>query len=245
VRADRDDVEVVANLRAASEERLAATEIVAERLADGTLSVYVRWPDGHRKSREGCSFEVSLPDAVGVEVHSANGPLTIDGLGGHAELSTSNGSIDVRNHAGSVTATTSNGAIGAIDVQGTIEVESSNGNIELSGVADRVKAHSSNGRIEIALTDDSAGPIDARTSNGAVVLRLGSAFAGELVVDTTNGSIRMDDLPGAQVTKHDKSSAMLVFGQANQQSTARSSNGSISILGTARTLAEEPEVTAE
>jgi DUF4097 and DUF4098 domain-containing protein YvlB len=243
--ANRDDVEVVASLRAASEERLAATEVVAERLADGTLSVYVRWPGGHRKSRESCSLEIAVPEAVGVALHSANGSLTIEGLGGKAELTTSNGPIEVRRHGGSVTATTSNGSICAADVAGTLEVESSNGNITISGAADRVSARTSNGRMDLALTDEGVGPIHARTSNGEVVLHLGSAFAGELVAETTNGAIRIDDLPGVQVTKHDKSSAVLLFGSAVPQSTIRTSNGSVSIHGTGRALAEEPVISTE
>jgi DUF4097 and DUF4098 domain-containing protein YvlB len=240
-RSDRSDVQVVAQLRAVSAERLQSAEVVVERLQDGTLSVHVRWPDGRPRAREGCSLDVVLPGAVDVDAHTSNGQLEMQGLGGQAELRTSNGRIEVRDHAGSVTARTSNGAIDAVHIQGPVDLESSNGAITVAAVSGPVSVRTSNGHIEIALAPDGIGPVNARTSNGTLNLRLGSAFEGELVARTSNGLVRIEQLSHAQVTHHGQSSAVLVFGDSDQKSTLTSTNGSISIAGPAPRNVERPD----
>ena len=93
------------------QERLAAAIILAERTEDGTLSIEVQWPDDRRKGREGCSFEVLIPSATGLDLQTSNGKLTAVGLSGRAELYTSNGTIEVSRHEGPVLAKTKNGRV--------------------------------------------------------------------------------------------------------------------------------------
>lgn len=226
---DRTDVLIRANLRALTPERLQAIRILAERTGEQTLSVRAEWPGGKRKSQEGCSFEVLVPEAQGVLLRSSNGKLSIAGLAGKGDLETSNGSVEVNNHDGSLMVRTSNGKISVSAVQGTVDVQTSNGSVTVADGASSVKARSSNGAIRIVTAHESPGPIEARTSNGSITLELGEAFAGELELETSLGSLSVAELPGAQLESISKKHARLVVGDADLKSSARTSNGSIRV----------------
>ncbi len=158
---NRADVEITAHLRAVSAERLEAAKVVADRDEEGALSVSVDWPDGKPRNREGCSFDVLIPDALDVTLRTTNGRIDLAGLRGKADLHTSNGGIEVTVHGGPLDATTSNGQIKATDIKGTIDASTSNGRIEISDAVGRVDAKTSNGTIVVSLAPEGTGPVDA------------------------------------------------------------------------------------
>jgi len=208
-RAGTDQVTVTAKIRATTDERLKAARVVTERDADGTLRVTVEWPDNKRRGSEGCSFDIAIPDAIGVTAQSSNGGITLRGLAGDADLRSSNGEIDVRDHDGAVRARTSNGGIELVNVT-------------------KVDADSSNGSVNIRLRSDATGPVRADTSNGNVTLEVGPAFAGEVVCSTSNGSIRDRTGRATSTTQHSNKRATFRFGDGGQ-STLDTSNGTITI----------------
>jgi DUF4097 and DUF4098 domain-containing protein YvlB len=208
---DRDDVQIVAHLKAVSAERLEAAEVVAGRDESGALSVSVDWPESKRRNREGCSFEVLIPDAVDVTLRTTNGRIDLAGLGGKADLHTSNGAVEVQGHNGPLDATTSNGRI------------------EIADVTSRVDAKTSNGAIAVSLAPEGPGPIDARTSNGSITLNLSPAMQGRLTLTTSNGSVRVDPSCEAQVVSERKNHAVLDLGSSANRSSATTSNGPIQV----------------
>ena len=226
---DREDVEIVAHLRATSEERLKATDILSELVDGNKLYIHVNWPEGKRHSREGCSFEVKIPDAMAVILKTSNGNITTSDLGGAADLKTSNGSIDVKNHHGSLLAVTSNGNIIANDIEGEIDTKTSNGSITIQRAPGIVKSKTSNGKITLSMKPQATGPIDLKTSNGSVEVSLGTAFVGTLSASTSNGSIDTSGIKNGEVVSSSKTKAKLKFGEAAQTSTVQTSNGSIRI----------------
>lgn len=226
---DREDVEIRATVRALTQERLQATRIVVERDAQNGLLIRAAWPEGARKSREGCSLEVRIPDARDVRLQTSNGALQIRQLTGQADLHTSNGKIEVQAHEGPLIAQTSNGSVSASAVRGAMDVQTSNGKITVADATSSVKARTSNGAIHLTLAHESPGPITARTSNGSITLDLGEAFAGELELQTSNGSLNVAEIPGAQVTSKNRKHARLVMGNAGPPSAATTSNGSIHV----------------
>ena len=210
-RVEGSQVTIVATLKMQTEERLGATQVTATRDADQTLVVRAVPPEGWR-SREGVSFDVTLPDASGVKATSSNGRLTISGLAGEAELETSNGAILVKGHDGAVKASTSNGAI------------------EGDGIAGPVDVRTSNGAIDVSLADSNAGPAKLRTSNGAVRLEVGPAFVGDMDVETSNGSINVPEgSSGVEVRCVRRGSASLRFGGGGTSSVIDTSNGSVRV----------------
>lgn len=222
-------VEVTAEVRALTEERLAQVEVRVERNADGALVVRALWPDNKLKSREGCDFRIATPGAHGVELRSSNGSLKAIGLSGVARLDTSNGSVTVEEHAGSLEADTSNGSIKVRELAGDLRAQTSNGRIEASGVAGAIWAKASNGSVDIALASSSAGPVDAESSNGSITLALSEGFAGTLDLITSNGSVKIDNGLESRVVSRQAEKARLQFDHTGPASRASTSNGSIHV----------------
>lgn len=228
-REEREDVEIVAHLKAVSAERLAAVKVVSTRSEDDTLSIAVEWPDGKPENREGCRFDVLIPDADGVKVRTSNGKVEIAGLGGKADLETRNGAIKVTSHTGPVEARTGNGAVTVRGSDGALDVSTRNGRIEVSGATAEAKLETSNGSIELALTAEDSGPIEAHARNGSVTVSLSRALKGELTLDTTNGSINIDSDLDPQVVSRKKTHAVLDLGESENSSSVTTSNGSIRV----------------
>lgn len=226
---DREDVEIIAVLRMQSVERLDATTVEIGRDDAGRLEAKVAWPENGRLNNEGCSFTIAIPDATGVELHSANGRITIAGLSGAANLRTSNGRIEVESHQGDVTAHTSNGKIVLHQTEGAIDVSSSNGRLEIVGATGPVKAQTSNGSMNIGYTEDGSGPVDVRSSNGSVALTVGAGFKGELQANSSNGRVSVEALSGVKTLSSGKHHAHLQFDESESNSNVRTSNGSIRI----------------
>lgn len=227
-----NSVEVTAEVKARTVERLLETRVVAERQPDGTLLLTHEFPTERLYSGEGASFEVAIPDVSRVYVDTSNGRITLEGLGGVAELDTSNGRVTVTDFAGDVIADTSNGGIRMERIGGSVEVDTSNGGIVLREIAGAVEADTSNGRVDIALDRYSAGPINVDTSNGGVELTFGPAFEGELVLDTSNGRVHLDadQIAGALTRlKIGKRHAVIALGESQMRSRVETSNGSIRV----------------
>ena len=125
-------VEIAATLLMVTQERLGEATIQANRDSAGVLEIEAKPPSDGWRSGEGCSFDIAIPDAVGVELKSGNGHLRIEGLAGKATLETSNGAITVVGHNGDLDARTSNGRVEASDVSGAIVAHTSNGHVTIS-----------------------------------------------------------------------------------------------------------------
>lgn len=208
-RALGETVTVVGHVVAQTQARADATTLVLTRGEGGSLGVTVSWPEGGRQRSEGCSIEVLIPAATTMTLVTSNGALTVTGMSGEATLRTSNGAITVADFDGRVSATTSNGAIVLQNIPGAT-------------------ANTSNGRITVALADGASGPVSLRTSNGAIELSVGSGFDATVTASTSNGRV---SVVGKDITTvaSGKNSGTYKFGEGTQASTAKTSNGSVTI----------------
>jgi hypothetical protein len=210
-KADREDVQIVAKISAATDERLAAAKIVATRFGDNTLMISCDWPDGNPQDREACSFEVQIPDAVGVALVAENGNLQVSDLAGSANLQTTNGNLSVERQAGPVVAGTTNGKV------------------TVSAASGSVKANAANGAINIELAPGSVGPIQADGVNAMIDLAIGPSFAGRLSLGVTNGMVTVDPLVKADVMNGEAHKMQLAFGTSEQRSFATTVNGMVHV----------------
>lgn len=226
-----DTVTVTAVLRAETDERLEAATVSAERRPDGSLSISVTWPEGKRRSNEGCSFDVTIPSANGVTLESSNGAIELTGLEGVADLKTSNGKVTVTGHDGSVTAVTSNGSVSVADAGGDVTIDTSNGAVTVENAPGVVSVRTSNGSATVSLAERSAGPVQVRSSNGRVKVRLSSAFVGTLSATTSNGQVTKAGLSAAKVLSVSKSAMVIQVGEGKATSTIQTSNGPVEIAG--------------
>jgi DUF4097 and DUF4098 domain-containing protein YvlB len=208
---DRPDVAVVAQISALTAARLAGTKISATRFGDGTLMIQCDWPGGKPESREACSFDVQIPEAVGVSLESENGDLQLADLAGAAHLLTTNGNVHIDRQAGPIKATTTNGTVAVSEAVGP------------------VKADTANGAIKIALAPQAAGPIEASGVNTAIDLAVGPAFAGTLSLSTTNGIVSVDPSVAASDLRGDAHDMQLVFNNSDAKSSATTVNGTIHV----------------
>lgn len=171
----RADVRIEARLHSDKAARLEGAKLMAERLNDG-LRIWVEWPDGQRRPREGADLRIYLPDSRGVNIRSSNGALRVVGLHGEAELATSNGPITVQGHDGSVACETSNGPVRLEEITGPVSLRTSNAS------------------VSVALANWNPGPVTAHASNGSITMRAGTAFAGTLRMKTSNGSVSIEGM---------------------------------------------------
>lgn len=235
VRADSaaSDVHVVAQLRAQTVDRLDRSKVVATRQADGSLLLEVQWADSRTLDSEGCSFDVVLPDAAGINAWTSNGGVRVEGIGGNATLRTSNGRIESTAQGGSVRADTSNGTIQVTRPAGDVHAKSSNGSIEVTEAPASVDADTSNGRVTISLTDAAPGPVRADSSNGKIDLTVGRGFLGRLTLRTSNSRISADrglsDRTSMRRVEIRNDSGTIQFGEGGSDSSCSTSNGSIDV----------------
>ena len=225
-REDRADVQITAELRAQTQDRLAEAKVVSQRDDAGVLEVYVDWPGGKAKNNEACSFELLLPDAAKIEVTTSNGGVSVQHVGDEAVLRTSNGKIHVQGVQGPVYGDTSNGQIHVMDVSGLVDVKTSNGRVEVINATGTIKAHSSNGAIHAMSVTE---PFELRTSNGEITIALADTFAGEVELGTSNKGVSALGLDKVEVIDSGSKSMHLRFSGGDSKSTARTSNGKIRI----------------
>ncbi len=215
-----------------ADERLAGVEVVAERLADGVLSIRSVFPGGRRPS-DSCALDITLPNVHGITVRTSNGGVTLTGLGGDADVHTSNGSVRLHDQGGSARIRTSNGRIEVIDAAGSIDAHSSNGSIEIAGLAASATVETSNGRVTCRADRGATGPIQIKTSNGSVSLTIPAAMGGVIAASTSNGSVNVQG-PSTAV-EGSKSRRTIRLSGAGPKSTIETSNGGVSV-----TIEESP-----
>lgn len=221
-------VRITAHLEALSAERLAQTQVVAERGADGTLAVRVKWPD-RREKNEGAGLEIEIPSVRDLTLTTSNGRIHARDTAGLAKLRTSNGSILVEDHAGGVEAESSNGTIRLDDIAGNVAARTSNGRVEVDGVTGLCDVSTSNGSVDIDLASSSQGPVVVHTTNGSIALEIGPAFVGEVSATTSNGRVTVEGGVTARIIEMGKNSARFAVGSGGSASTLQTSNGSIRI----------------
>ena len=229
---EADEVQITAEIKAVTQERLDQTMLVVSRTADQTLEVGVQWPDGKRLGNEGCALTITLPDAGAIALKTSNGRLTVSSVGTDLDLRTSNGRITAEHIPGRVVGRTSNGRITLTDIGGEVDVNTSNGRLILTNIAGPIRADSSNGSAEVRLAETSTGPIDVGTSNGSATIAIGPAFQGQLRMKISNGHVKVKGNTGVKSFEVHKSSGNLEFGGSGSSSVSTSKRSlTITALG--------------
>ena len=82
-----------------------------------------------RRSGEGVSMEIVIPDLSGVDINSSNGNVVIAGADGTTSVDTSNGNISLRKSTGSASLETSNSRVDVMGHKGAVDIETSNGKV--------------------------------------------------------------------------------------------------------------------
>lgn len=203
-------VEIVAKIKATTQERLDQVVINAAKDTSGVFVISATWPPPGRRGSEGVEFAVKIPATTGIELKTSNGAIRLDALAGAAKLQTSNGAVTVVKHDGSINANTSNGAISIDDANAPVIADTSNGSITVSCAA------------------TFAGPVNADSSNGAIKVKFGEAFAGSITADTSNGRVTITDPAAGTTLASGKGPVVWVRGSGDK-SVLDTSNGSVTV----------------
>lgn len=228
-RAEGAEAVVRADVRARNAQRMEDVRVVMQTGEAGDLSIRVAWPIGWRDAGESAALQVELPGCAGLTVHTGNGHISVEDLGGTAALNSGNGEISVRRQDGDAEISTRNGAVTAIDIRGACRVRTSNGPVQLQAIRGRVQVVTANGPIEAALSEDNPGPVDIRTANGSVELGIGAAFTGELRMETFNGRVHIRDVRGEIEADEHREWAVIIRGGPEPRSRVRTTNGRIEL----------------
>jgi RNA polymerase sigma factor (sigma-70 family) len=175
----------------AAREALKRVDVKMSQEEDTVRIVASQPEESHRIGSAGASAELEVPPGATLELHTSNGPVSINGGTGQVNTKTSNGPIQVTDNTGPLTLVTGNGTIKVIGGSGRMDLSTTNGKVEIRAERAVVKARTSNGTMSFqgSLAD---GAHTFSTSNGNIVLKLPSGTSFEVDADTTHGRITTD-----------------------------------------------------
>lgn len=222
--ADRDDVEVRATKRAASEGDLGDVSLSTDR-SDGRLELVVEREDAWFRfgSPPRLDLHVTAPAATRVErIDVASGDIELAGVRGPTSVDTSSGDVRARDVDGDVTADTSSGDVSLQSVGGAT-VDVSSGDVEVIDAAGGVSVEASSGDVTVA---DPGGDVDASASSGGVSIRLPADVGAAISAEVTSGDI---ETTGLDVST-DGSTLETTVGDGSRTVDASTSSGDVEIV---------------
>jgi Putative adhesin len=170
---------------------------------------------------------VDSPSALGADVRSASGSVSVSGLMGPVRVETGSGSIDLRDLQGSAMVTTASGGVRLTNLAGDLGVSSVSGGISGTGLPRLSDARSTSGGID--LTGDFATDAQIVTVSGGVTLRLTPVASLRIDELSLSGDVSASDLAlDARQTGSHRLSGNL--GAGTNTLAVRSTSGSIRLV---------------
>ncbi len=156
-RDDLDEVVVVGQLCASSEEYLDALDVRAERSSGGEVLLETEYPDARRWSGDGhdearIDLTVLLPRGMAVRIDDSSGGIVVNGSG-DLVIDDSSGDIEVEGVDGTVRIDDSSGGVDLRDVTGDVEIDDSSGGLDLRGIGGSLTVSDGSGGIDVARVD--------------------------------------------------------------------------------------------
>lgn len=150
---ERSDILIRACVRAWGVSDADAKKIASDIRIE--TSPKVRAVNTPEKSGWSVSFEILVPNSIGLNLSAHNGGIGINGVSGNLQFSTHNGGVSLVNVAGNVKGTTRNGGV----------------NVKLSGngwQGSGLDVETRNGGVRISMPKNYAANIETRTVNGSI-----------------------------------------------------------------------------
>jgi hypothetical protein len=191
----RSDVLVRARVESAADTQAAADLLASQVSVDsGGGQVSAVGPESLDNSWWSVSYEIFVPQATDLSVHTHNGAVTISDVRGQIRFDDHNGAVSLKRIAGDVGGETHNGEI-RVELMGSLwegrqlEVDTHNGAIILAmpaGYSAHVQAQTQRGRIQadfpITVTGDlRAGLVDTNIGSGGSLIHL-TTHNGEVLL---------------------------------------------------------------
>ncbi|NKB71268.1 MAG: hypothetical protein GKR89_29700 [Candidatus Latescibacteria bacterium] len=155
--------------RVAAEQFVSQIAVEVEQVGD-EIRVYREYPKPPRGVQVEVAYDIECPARLDLSLHSLNGKVEMDGVGGRVEAVSANGDIELAGGKGRIQARTKNGRVRA----------------RVDELAEEGVFSSANGKVEVVIGAGDA-PLEAKTLNGSVDLTLPEDFNGRVEAQTTNG----------------------------------------------------------
>ncbi len=167
-------------------------------------------------------YTLKVPASFSVDLDTAGGEISANGLTGEIKADTSGGDLNFSQIHGDIHGDTSGGDITARDCDGVITVDTSGGKIEIAGGRGKLSAETSGGNVTVLnrvgdtrvessggklRLGNISGKLHAETSGGSVSAILPSPVAGDVRLETSGGSITVVTPANAALTIDAETSA--------------------------------------
>ena len=128
-------------------------------------------------------YAIKVPANFSIDLDTAGGDITANGLTGQVKADTSGGDLNFGQIRGDLHGDTSGGDITAKDCDGATSLDTSGGRIEVTGGRGNLKVDTSGGNVTVL---NRVGDTSVESSGGK--LRLGH-ISGKLTAETSGGSV--------------------------------------------------------
>lgn len=159
------------------------------------------WNNLFKKLR--VKYIISVPTRYNVDLGTAGGSISVEGLEGRVETRTSGGSLHFENINGNIQGKTSGGSIKIGEVQGSVDANTSGGSITIERAQGDVDVHTSGGGITV---HEVMGTIKADTSGGSIRAYISQQPRADCSLSTSGGSITVTMAADTSVDVYAKTS---------------------------------------
>lgn len=180
------------------------------------------WQNGWQRGLS-ISFRVFTPEAVGSQVRTSGGNISMKNLTGPQDFKTSGGNLDIDHLTGTIIGRTSGGNVSVSDSHDDINLTTSGGNMDAVRCEGKIEMETSGGNISLRGVK---GTIHARTSGGQVE---GGKINGELQAHTSGGNIDLDDVSASLEASTSGGNIHVAFLSTGKYVDLSNSSGDISL----------------
>ncbi|BCN42918.1 DUF4097 family beta strand repeat-containing protein [Prescottella equi] len=131
--------------------------------------------------------DIRLDGTGDLIVHTGAGAISVESVGGAADLSTGSGRIEVAHIGGNALVENSNGHNRIGSVAGNLRVKTANGDVVVGSAGGDVDAATANGEVRIG--EVTRGVVSLRTGNGAVEAGIREGTAARVDAHTSFGKV--------------------------------------------------------
>jgi DUF4097 and DUF4098 domain-containing protein YvlB len=135
------------------------------------------------------SYRIQAPRTLELDLHSANGEITAQHVGGAVRAESTFGAVTVSDVRGNVFAHSSNGGVKVERVIGDVDAASTFGGVDLTGIQGAIRGKSDNGAVKAGGVQAAQKDVDLKSSFGEVRFE---GSAGKLMAASANGGVRLD-----------------------------------------------------
>lgn len=168
---------------------------ISATTADGGVRLVAKCPGGIFSNNCAVNYDITVPPAAHVVVHTGDGGLRLRGLAGGVDASTGDGGIVIDDLSGPLVADTGDGGISATGLRSTtVDAQTGDGGIALAWATqpDDVRVRTGDGGIRLRLPVGS-GPynVSATTGDGrsSVTVPTDRSAAASITAHTGDGGI--------------------------------------------------------